>query len=217
MSLPATGDLFSSPYLNSYRVAAGRAAQSAAATAAPRRASSTSPKAACPFRPTRSRCPKQRLRRSARRGAAPARRPADPAVHRRPGGPGPAVRLAAAAPAGLPGDRHRSAEDDGDPLLRARQPGQQSRFRREHLRQRAAIRICPRTMPRSTSSIGPATPAASFWRRTCVGIPKKALGLPHVRRGHRTPAARRHVLDATRTSPTTTAAPSSSPAAIAAA
>ena len=43
-----------------------------------------------------------------------------------------------------------------------------------------AIRSCPRTMPGWTSSIGPATPAASSSRRISRISRRKQLGLPHV-------------------------------------
>ncbi len=76
-----------------------------------------------------------------------------------------AVRLASAAPAGLPRDLAEAGKDDGDPLLRPRQPGQQSRFRRSASSAMAAIPIFRKTTPRSTSSTGPATPAASSSRR----------------------------------------------------
>ena len=82
--------------------------------------------------------PKAGLRGTARGSAPPARRPADAAVHRATSRrPARLLRLAAAAPAGLPGDGNASSpKTDGDPLFRAGQPGQQPRFRREHLRQR---------------------------------------------------------------------------------
>ena len=73
---------------------------------------------------------------------------------------------------------HRG-EIDGDPVLRARQPGQQSGFRRNHFRQCRRSLSCPKTTRVWTSNIGPATPAASFWRRIWSRRTKKSLGLPH--------------------------------------
>ena len=61
--------------------------------------------------------------------------------------------------------RLHAGENDGDPLLRARQSGEQSGFRRKHFRQRRRSASCRRTTPRWTPNIGPATPAASSSRR----------------------------------------------------
>ena len=188
--------------------AAGRAAQSAAATAAPRRDCFTSSKAGFPFPPTKLAVPKQAF--AALLGAAlrPSGRSADAALHRRPGGAGarcfvslllrPLVCPAAGTdPAKTmeirffaPGSLVSNLDfvesifgNGGDPYLPEND---------------AALDVLHWTGHTGCVILAP----------HLVGIPKKALGLPHVERGHRTPAPRRHVLDATKTNPTTTAAPS---------
>ena len=105
------------------------------ATAAPPKASSISSKAACPFPPTRSPFPNA-LSRHCWPPPCTRRRRAGAALHRRPGQTrsGSSSRCCCGRSSAPPPDRSR--EDHGDPLLRARQPGQQSRFRRRHLRQR---------------------------------------------------------------------------------
>ena len=71
------------------------------------------------------------------------------------------LRLAAAAAAGLPRHRPRSAPSTMEIRFFAPgEPGQQPRLRREHLRQRRRSLPAARTTPRSTSTTGPATPAA---------------------------------------------------------
>ena len=70
MSLPPTSDSFLVAVSAVLPRAAGSSAQSAAATAAPRRESSTSPKAACRFRPIRSRFPSRLSRRCGPRRCA---------------------------------------------------------------------------------------------------------------------------------------------------
>ena len=100
------------------------------------------------------------------RGATSSGGRAGAAVHRRPGGPGSLLRLSAAAAAGLSGDRTtirkrpwRSASS---------RPGAWSAISIswKAFSATAAIRIFPKTTPRSTRCIGPATRAASCWRRT---------------------------------------------------
>ena len=89
----------------------------------------------------------------------------------------------------------RSGEDHGDPVYRARQPGQQSRFCGEHFRQRRRSVPAGKRRRLSTRCTGPGTPAASCWRRTWWEFGKQRFGAAACQRGHRTAAARRHVLD----------------------
>ena len=144
-----------------------RAAQPAQRPPHHRRARSTSPRAACRFPATRRPSPLATVAALFRHAVAP---PADllivPFTADRPAAAS-ALRLAAAAADRLPrGSRRLPAEDDGDPLLRPGQPGQQPRFRRVDLRQRRRPVPARERRRRSTSSTGPATPAASSSPRT---------------------------------------------------
>ena len=122
---------------------------------------------------------------------------ADAAVHReRRPSPRGAFVLAAAAAGRVPGGAGRlRREDDGGAVLRARQPGQQPRLRRIDLRQRRRPVPAARTTPASTSSTGPATPAASSSRRTSSTLTQEGARPAALRPGHRPAAARRHVLE----------------------
>ena len=142
-----------------------------------------------------------------------AARPAGRAVHGQPARAAPRLRLAAAPADRLPrGPRRLRGPDDGDPLLRARQPGEQPRLRRVDLRQRRRPvparerrRARRRALDRPHRLRHP-RPAPDPAHQE--GARPAALGC-----GDRAAAARRHVLAQTRTSVTTTAVPSSSPAA----
>ena len=135
LSLPVTADSFSSPYLDSYRLPQGVLHN-------PRSDRRTTQglfhiaEGGFPVPADKAAVPKQAFAALWSAALRPPDGSADPAVHGRSGRDGALLRLAAAAAAGLSGRRQRSGEDHGDPLLRARQPGQQSRFRGEHLRQR---------------------------------------------------------------------------------
>ena len=56
-------------------------------------------------------------------------------------------------------------KNNGSPLFRAGQSGQQFGFHRKHFRQRRRSRCCRKTTPRWTPNIGRGIRAASFWRR----------------------------------------------------
>ena len=69
--------------------------------------------------------------------------------------------VAAAPPAGLPGGAGGVArEAHGGPVLRARRAGVATSTSSRASSATPAIRTCPRTTPASTSTTGPATPAA---------------------------------------------------------
>ena len=137
-----------------------------AATAAPPRAFSTSPKAACRFPTTSSACPRPS---SARCSAWPSTRPVSCCACLSPP-PSRSRRSALSrcccgrwSARKCPGFIAR--KDHGNPVLRAGQPGQQPGFRRKHFRQRRRPRPAGERRRRWTRNIGPATPAASSSRR----------------------------------------------------
>ena len=148
MSLPLSGDTFASPYLNSLSRAAGHSAQSQERPA--HHAGNFSHRGGRPAGSGgQAGVPKQTFAALLAAALKPPAEFADAAVYRRPETT--PVRLFVSLllrPIVCPATEQDPQKDDGDPVLRAGQPGEQSGFRGEHFRQRAAIRICRKTMPR---------------------------------------------------------------------
>ncbi len=192
MSLPRLSDHFSSPYLDSYRVAQGvlhnpRSDRSDDARHFPH----------CGGRPAGA-CRQDRRAEAGLRGAAGARAAAAAgraaaAIHSRAEAGGACVGFAAAAAGGGSGGAGRGGADHGDPLLRAGQPGEQPGLRRGHFRQcrrpvSAGERCCARR-PALDRAHGLHHPGAASGGGDEEGARAAPLG-----RGHGTAAAGRDVL-----------------------
>ena len=193
MSLPATADSFSSPYLNSYRVPQGvlhnpqqRPPHHARPVPHRRRRASRSGR--------QSGGAQAGFRGAVGRRPAPAGGPADAALHR---GSGRAWRAASSrCCCGRWCVRRRAA------IPRRRWKSASSRpaaWSATWISWRAfsatpAIRTCRKTMPALDVPIGRDTPAAWCWRRTSWGC-RRRIWAAACERGHRAAAARRHVLD----------------------
>ena len=195
LSLPESADSYGNDYVRSYRVRNGvlhnprsdrRTTQGTFHVA----------EGGLPIPGDKKAVPRGGLRRaSSATPLAPPRRPAGRALHRRPAASRsrPSSRCCSGRSSAPRSPASAPREDDGDPLLRPRRPGQQPRFRRVDLRQRrrplpARERRRPRRRaldrPHRLRDPRPAPDPAHQ-----EGTRPAALG-----RGDRAPAARRHVL-----------------------
>ena len=192
MSLPPESDSFSSPYLHSYRVPQGvlhnpkndRRTTQGVFHIVEGGLPIPADKIAVPVAAFAA------LLAEALRPPADVLRLPFTADQERAGSP---LRIAPAPPHGLSGNGPRPCPEHGDPLFRPRQPGQQSRFRRRHLRE------CGRPLPPRERRRAGRPPLDRPHRLRDPGAPparnpEKGRRPPAIRCGHRTPAPRRNVL-----------------------
>ena len=215
MSLPVTSDSFSSPYLNSYRVPQGVLHN-------PKSDRRTTQgifhivEGGLPVPADKIAVPKQAF---AALWAAALRPPDDLLTLPFTADQEEQARCFVSLllrPLVCPATGARSGEDHGDPLLRARQPGQQPRFRREHLRQRRRSVSARKRRRARRAALDRPHRAASSWRRTWSGFRRRSWGC-RMRARRPSGSGATACAGPTKPSPTTTAAPSRSPAATSAA